>query len=142
VIVEISVGRRFHFESGAHEDASVASPTAGDVLDVVQQGEAASLKAEPGKWTVFDFWASWCEACKTLEAELRKLAASDSTLAVRRVNIVDFDSPIATQELRGESALPHVRIVGPDQGVRWEGSASPDEVMQHLRQLRSLGGKI
>ncbi len=51
-----------------------------------------------------------------------------------------FDSPIATQQLRGVSALPHVRIMGPDQVVRWEGSASPDEVMQHLRRLRSLDG--
>jgi hypothetical protein len=62
--------------------------------------------------------------------------AIDPTIAVRRVNIVDFDSPIATQELWGVSALPHVRIVGPDQVVRWEGTASPDEVMQRLRQRR------
>jgi thiol-disulfide isomerase/thioredoxin len=134
-VVLDSIGRLFHLESGAHED-DVAASSSGDVLDVVQHGEAAPLNAEPGKWTVFDFWASWCEPCKTLDADLRKLAATDPTIAVRRVNIVDFDSPIAIQELRGVSALPHVRIVGPDQVVRWEGTAPPEDVMEHVRQRR------
>ena len=74
VVLQLSVGRLFHFESASHEEFAAGAPH-GDVRDVVTQGEAAPLLAEPGKWTVFDFWAPWCEACVGLDARLRTLAA-------------------------------------------------------------------
>ena len=63
-----------------------------------------------GKWTIFDFWATWCEACVQLDDELRELAASDDRIAIRRVNIVDFDSPIAKRELPDVSLLPRCSL--------------------------------
>jgi thioredoxin-like negative regulator of GroEL len=81
---------------------------------------------------VFDFWASWCEACKVLDAQLRELAARQPGIAIRRVNIVDLDSPIARRELSGVSQLPHVRLVGPDGAIVYEASGAPEELVQAI----------
>ena len=129
LVVELSLGRLFHFEAGSDEEETLVR---GDIEDVVHAGEATALTSVPGKWTVFDFWAPWCEACKTLDSELRALASDDATLALRRVNIVDFDSPIALQELQGVSVLPHVRIVNPEGKTTWEGSGPPDELLRQI----------
>lgn len=138
-VVELGIGRLLHLEQGAHEDEERGHDEhepAGDVQDVVSHGEAVALAPVPGKLTVFDFWAPWCEACKPLDARLRALAASDERVALRRVNVVDFDSPIAAQELPGVSALPYARIVAGDGRVVWQGSGSPEEIMRRVRDAR------
>lgn len=129
VVLELSLGRLFHFESGAHEDEH--SPSVLDVVDVVREGELAPLVAVQGKWTVFDFWAPWCEACKVLDHELRELGPE---LAVRRVNIVDFDSPIALRELPGVSVLPRVRLVSPEGTVVFEESGEVEALLARIRE--------
>jgi thiol-disulfide isomerase/thioredoxin len=133
VILSVSVGRLFHFEEAATDQVSAPSPTA-DGRDVVTAGEAVPLEPVRGQWTVFDFWAPWCEACKVLGRDLEALAARRPDLAVRRVNIVDFDSPIARQELQGVRMLPHVRVLDPQGKLVWEGSGTPDEILSHLKQ--------
>jgi thiol-disulfide isomerase/thioredoxin len=131
VVLELGIGRLVHLEQGSDEHEQSAEPGA-DVLDVVQGGETAELGPVAGKWTVFDFWASWCEACKALDAQLRELAARRPGIAIRRVNIVDFDSPIGRRELPGVSQLPHVRLVGPDGAIVFEASGSPEELVQAI----------
>jgi thiol-disulfide isomerase/thioredoxin len=108
---------------------SAAAAQGGDVLDLVQAGELAELAPAPGKWTVFDFWAPWCEACKVLDKRLRALAAQRPGLAVRRVNIVDFKSPIARRELPAVSQLPHLRLVRDGGAVVYEASGPEDELL-------------
>jgi thiol-disulfide isomerase/thioredoxin len=132
VVLELGLGRLFHLEQGFDEPAATAAGA--DVLDAVRAGEAAELAAVPGKWTVFDFWAEWCEACKGLDARLRGLAARRPDLAVRRVNIVDFESPIARRELPGIELLPHLRLVRPGGGVAWEASGPADELFAEIEK--------
>ncbi len=128
VVLELSIGRLFHFERGGHEDAPGSN--AADVEDVVRGGELAPLGPVAGKWTVFDFWAPWCDACKVLERELRELGPD---VAIRRVNIVDFDSPIALRELPGVSVLPRLRLVSPAGVVVFEASGEVDGLMERVR---------
>ncbi len=142
VVVELSLGRLFHFESGQHEERPAVE---GDVREIVRAGEEAPLTGVPGKWTVFDFWAPWCEACGVLDHGLRAWVADDPGIALRRVNIVDFESPIALRELRGVEALPHVRLVSPGGEVVLEESGPADTVFARLREtidrLRGDAGK-
>jgi thiol-disulfide isomerase/thioredoxin len=137
VVLELGIGRLFHLEQG-FDEVTEAAHSGGDVVDVVQEGEAAALLPAPGKWTVFDFWARWCEACKGLDAGLRELAARRPGLAVRRVNIVDFDSPIAVRELPGVSMLPRIRLLEPGGKVAYEASGPADELLAEVeRRTRS-----
>jgi thiol-disulfide isomerase/thioredoxin len=132
VVLQLSVGRLAHLERNA--DQAHGADASGDVRDVVSAGEEATLAPVPGKLTVFDFWAAWCDACRTVDAGLRSLAAEHSGIAVRRVNIVDLDSPIARRELPGVSVLPHVRVVDPSGAVLYEASGPADELLREVRR--------
>lgn len=135
VVVEVSIGRLFHLESNRTDFAPVPESIpsgAADTVDVVQSGELKPLAAVSGKWTIFDFWAPWCEACKAVDDGLQRLANSRTDVAVRRINIVDFDSPISRQELAGVFELPHVRLTDPNGKLVWEFSGTPEEIMRRI----------
>jgi hypothetical protein len=131
LVVEVSIGRLFHLESAPHD---APTPAGADVLDAVVAGELVPLTPVPGKWTLFDFWAPWCEACGLLDGELRRLVASHDNVALRRVNIVDFDSPIARRELPGESLLPHVRLVSPGGAVTVDAAGPADALLRQVEE--------
>ena len=107
---------------GEHEHAASKSPSVappaeplaqgGDVRDVARGGESFRVEQAVviGKVTVVDFWATWCVPCEAIDRMLRELAAEHRGLAVRRVEVVDLDSPVAVEHLKGAQALPVVWI--------------------------------
>lgn len=134
VVLAVSIGRLFHFEPNGDSDLGAALATTADVASVVEHGEVASLTPVPGKWTLYDFWATWCEACRRLEPRLRALAEQHAELAVRRVNVVDLDSPISRATLSSVSVLPHVRLLDSAGKVVFEASGTPDELMAGIEK--------
>src|SRR3989441_9877584 len=83
-------------------------PGAPDVK-IIAHGEKVDLErhAVPGKYTVFDFYAVWCPPCRALSPALEKLAArNQETLAIRKVDIVDWTMPVAEQH--GIQELPYL----------------------------------
>ncbi|MFL5320970.1 MAG: thioredoxin family protein, partial [Myxococcaceae bacterium] len=87
------------------------------------------LPGYPGAFVVYDFWAPWCDACRSVDVRLRELAARDSRVLLRRVNIVDFDSKIARAALPGVEVLPHVRVIDPDGATVLDLSGPADQVV-------------
>jgi thiol-disulfide isomerase/thioredoxin len=83
------------FAEGA--DARILTNKGEDVEDL-------SAHTVPGKVTVFDFYADWCGPCRVLDRQLRQITAARSDVAVRKLNIVDFNSPVAAHFVRG--AIP------------------------------------
>lgn len=67
----------------------------------------------PGKYTVFDVYAEWCGPCRFVDARLRELIAGRPDLAVRKLNVVDFDSPLAKELGSRIEVLPYVIVFDP-----------------------------
>jgi thiol-disulfide isomerase/thioredoxin len=70
--------------------------------------------AVPGKVTVFDFYADWCVACREIDLHAYKLLNARDDLAVRKLNVVDWDTPLARRHLSSVEGLPFVVVYGKD----------------------------
>jgi len=133
----VSVGTHVHLFEGNgahahhHDDDTKVPPgdwTGLDKLDVTTDGSAVPLTPVPGKITVFDFWATWCKPCGVVDHELAEIVRRHpNEVAVRKVNVVDVDSP-ASQKYLGHYTLPHLKVFGRDGTLLWEHSASPLEL--------------
>src|SRR6266850_6767464 len=78
-------------------------------VSIIAHGDRVDLQAHavPGKYTVFDFYAVWCPPCRALSPALERLASRNSrTLAIRKVDIVDWTMPVAEQY--GIEELPYL----------------------------------
>lgn len=67
----------------------------------------------PGKYTVFDVHAEWCGPCRFVDARLREVVAARPDVAVRKLNVVDFDTPLARELGPRLEALPYVIVFDP-----------------------------
>jgi len=68
----------------------------------------------PGKYTVFDVYADWCGPCQLVDQHLHSLAAARKDLAIRKLNVVEFESPLGRELGARFDALPYVVIFTPD----------------------------
>ena len=92
-----------------------AYPAGADVQELNKEGATvgplAALRV-PGKFTVFDVYADWCGPCRDVDARLRAIVAERKDVAVRKLSVLDFDSPLAL-ELKVDT-LPYVVVFAPD----------------------------
>jgi thiol-disulfide isomerase/thioredoxin len=91
---------------------------AADVKRLSEAGEDVpdlAVHAVAGKVTVFDFYADWCAACRKVEGHvLGRLARGDTTVALRKLNVVDWESPLAQRYLQQAPSLPLLVVYGRD----------------------------
>jgi thiol-disulfide isomerase/thioredoxin len=134
-----------HDHEGEHDDHDHdhdhALDTKGaDIADLGKNGAAVDLVPVPGKLTIFDFWAPWCEPCKTLEPVLVELAKKDPAhVAIRRIDVVDWDSAVVAQYLtpRGFD-LPHVKIYDASGKLVFEQSSGPGKLVPMIESIRKI----
>jgi copper chaperone CopZ/thiol-disulfide isomerase/thioredoxin len=69
--------------------------------------------AVAGKYTVFDVFAEWCGPCREVDERLRKVVAERSDVAVRKLNVRDFDTALARELGPAFDTLPYVVVVTP-----------------------------
>jgi thiol-disulfide isomerase/thioredoxin len=67
----------------------------------------------PDKYTVFDVYAEWCGPCRFVDARLREVVAARKDVAVRKLNVVDFDTPLAKELGARLEVLPYVIVFDP-----------------------------
>ena len=94
----------------------VAYPEGADFAVLTRDGAAVGpldKRRVAGKYTVFDIYADWCGPCRTVDERLRVLAAERADLAVRKLNVVDFDTPLARELGARFESLPYLVVFSP-----------------------------
>jgi len=87
-------------------DMKVLSPDGSAV------GKLGKLRVSD-KYTVFDVYAEWCGPCRFVDARLREIVAARRDVAVRKLNVVDFDTPLARELGSRLDALPYMIVFDP-----------------------------
>ena len=85
-------------------------PEAADVKIVARGGQDVELAPVVGKATVVDFYAAWCGPCHEVDQHLAELLARRNDVAVRKIEIVDWDSPAAKHYLSKASEIPYQMV--------------------------------
>lgn len=88
-----------------------------DILTVTH-GDAIEIRDHlaAGKFTIVDYYADWCAPCRVLEPMLEQLLVKYNNVAIRKVDIVSWNSDIARQASKEYRlvGLPYVQVFGPD----------------------------
>jgi thiol-disulfide isomerase/thioredoxin len=88
-------------------------PEGADVATIAEGGADVPDLAPhlvKGKVTVIDFGALWCEPCRKLDEHMMGLLAKRPDVAYRKLDIGDWDTPLAQRYLKSAAALPFVIV--------------------------------
>jgi thiol-disulfide isomerase/thioredoxin len=149
--VELSpdVQKRFQYNAAiasaysaqqAVNQAKMAVGRRGQSIEVISHGTQVDIKQHLafGNVTVVDFYADWCGPCRRLSPSLEQMASSDSEVALRKIDIVNWRTPVVQQF--NIHSIPQVnvydrsgRLVGTVVGVDFE------KVKSYVAQAKSSG---
>jgi thiol-disulfide isomerase/thioredoxin len=119
---------------------SSSAAAAADVA-LISQGRRVELEDHlvSGKLVLFDFYADWCAPCRILEPHLDRVAElHPETLAVRKIDVVEWESPVARQYEIG--VLPHLILFGTGGELLAEGD--PQHVLTVLEGQLGTGSTL
>ena len=91
-------------------------PAGADVAWLSRDGSAVGPLSKlrvAGKYTVFDVYADWCGPCREVDERLRAIVAARTDVAVRKLNVVEFGSPLGKELGSRLEALPYVIVFTP-----------------------------
>lgn len=113
-------------------------------IKTISHGEEIRIEDHlaEGKITIFDYYADWCGPCHLLTPKLEHLVKESKNVALRKVDISNWNSPVAKQSTREFklSGLPFVRVLGADGKLLGEFEGNHFEKLEAMLQGK-LGKK-
>jgi len=91
-----------------------------------------------GNVTVVDFYADWCGPCKQLSPSLEQMAQTDPEIALRKIDIVNWDTAVAKQY--NIHSIPQVNVY--NRGGLLVGTVvgtDAEEVKRYVAQAKTGG---
>ena len=143
------IQERFHYNAAiasaysAHEAvnrATTAVAGRGEAVAVISHGAQVDINQHLalGNVTVVDFYADWCGPCKRLSPSLEQMMRTDPEIALRKIDIVNWNTAVARQF--NVHSIPQVnvydrsgRLVGTVVGVDFE------KVKSYVAQAKAGG---
>jgi len=142
------VQERFHYNAaiaaayGQQGRIQAAAGVAGrgQPVEVISHGAQVEINQHLalGNVTVVDFYADWCGPCRQLSPSLEQMARSDPEIALRKVDIVNWRTPVARQF--NLHSIPQVNVynrggilIGTVTGVDFE------QVKRYVAQAKTRG---
>ncbi len=85
-----------------------------DVKWISQNGESVNTLSHlvEGRINVIDFYAQWCEPCKEVDHAMIGILKQNKNVTLLKVNIQDWESPVAKQYLSHIETLPYIEVYG------------------------------
>jgi thiol-disulfide isomerase/thioredoxin len=118
----------------------VTVPPGLDVAFIAKDGvDVADLASHrvAGKVTVMEFGAPWCEPCRKVDEHMVAVVAKKSDVAYRKLDIGEWDTPLAKHYLSEAEALPYLVVFGKD-GARIDAFGKLD--LARLERAIAAGG--
>jgi thiol-disulfide isomerase/thioredoxin len=112
----------------------------GQSVEVISHGASVDISKHlaSGSVTVVDFYADWCGPCRQLSPSLEQMANADPQVALRKIDIVNWNTAVAKQY--HINSIPQVNVynrsgdlVGTVVGV------NPEQVKRYITQAKTGG---
>jgi len=140
---------RFHYNPAiasaysaqqAVNQATTAIAGHGQPSEVISHGAQVDINQHLalGSATVIEFYADWCGPCRRLSPSLEQMASSDPEIALRKIDIVNWRTPVAQQF--NVHSIPQVNVY--DRRGRLVGTvvgADIDEIKRYVAQAKTGG---
>jgi thioredoxin 1 len=97
-------------QSGKAAAGAVSSVNTGSGIKVIAHGERVDINRHLalGRVTIIDFYADWCGPCRQVSPYLEQLANTDPEVALRKIDIVNWTSAVASQY--SVHSIPQVNV--------------------------------
>jgi thioredoxin 1 len=140
---------RFHYNPAtasaysaqqAVNQATTAIAGRGQPSEVISHGEQVDINQHlaSGNVTVVEFYADWCGPCRRLSPSLEQMASSDPQVALRKIDIVGWGTPVSQQF--NINSIPQVNVYNRGGGlVGTVLGADFDQVKAYVAQAKTGG---
>src|SRR6266550_8195799 len=132
-------------EPAKNQLAKLSAPAAvvagrGQQVEVISHGAQVDIAKHLalGNVTVVDFYADWCGPCKHLSPSLEQMARTDPEIALRKIDIVNWNTAVVRQH--NIHSIPQVNVY--NRGGRLVGTvvgADVDKVRSYVAQAKTGG---